>query len=284
MHIFLLTALTMAAFAANSILGRLALGATSIDPASYTLIRLLSGAMVLALLANLGGKQRAARAGNWVSAAALFAYAAAFSFAYLKLPAGTGALVLFTSVQGTMIAWGLYRGDRPSAGEWSGQIIAFLAFVWLVSPGVAAPDFMSSVLMALAGVSWGVYSIRGRSSGDPLQATAGNFLRSVPFALALCAVFIPQMSVPLKGVALAVASGAVTSGLGYALWYRVLAKLTSIQAALVQLTVPAIATAGGIAFMGEPLTARFAACSCLIISGIALSIVAKAKSRPPPKA
>lgn len=275
MQIFILTTLAMIAFAANSVLGRLALGTTVIDPASYTFIRLASGAVVLALLIRFDNKKSAVVAGNWASATALFIYAAAFSFAYIRLPTGTGALVLFTSVQATMIVWGLYGGDRPSSGEWLGQFIAFAAFIWLISPGIAAPPPTSCALMALAGFAWGVYSIRGKKSGDPLHATSGNFLRSVPMALALLVLYHARISTPLSGIILALISGAITSGLGYALWYRVLAQLTSVQAALVQLSVPAIAAGGGIALMGEPLTLRYIVCSAMIISGIGLSIFAK---------
>lgn len=267
----------MIAFAANSVLARLALAATAIDPASYTLIRLASGAAALSVIAFMGSNRAAPRGGSWTAAAALFGYAAAFSFAYVRLPAGTGALVLFASVQAAMIGWGLWRGDRPSFYEWSGLAIAFSAFVWLVSPGIEAPDLASSALMALAGLCWGVYSIFGRGAADPLQATAGNFLRAAPMALALSALAFTHMSVPLDGAVLAVISGAVTSGMGYALWYSALKSLTQVRAALVQLAVPAIAAAGGIMFMGEPLTLRFAACSALILGGIALATLSKAK-------
>ena len=267
----------MTAFAANSVLARAALGATVIDPASYTLIRLVSGAAALAVIAAMGGSRMEPRGGNWTAAAALFGYAAAFSFAYVRLPAGTGALVLFASVQAAMIGWGLWRGDRPSLYEWGGLAVAFSAFVWLVSPGIEAPDLASSALMALAGLCWGVYSIFGRGAADPLQATAGNFLRAAPMALALSALAFTHMSVPLDGAVLAVISGAVTSGMGYALWYRALKGLTQLRAALVQLTVPAIAAAGGIIFTGEPLTWRFAVCSALILGGIALATLSMSK-------
>jgi drug/metabolite transporter (DMT)-like permease len=277
LQIFLLTALTMIAFAANSVLARAALLTTAIDPASYTLIRLASGAAALGVIALMGSNRTERRGGNWSSAAALFGYAAAFSFAYLQLPSGTGALVLFASVQITMIGWGLWRGDRPSAAEWCGLAAAFSAFVWLVSPGITAPDIKSSGLMALAGVCWGVYSVRGKSAADPLQETAGNFLRAAPMALVLSALAHTQFSVPLDGAVLALVSGAVTSGLGYALWYRALKGLTSVQGALVQLSVPAIAAAGGIAFLAEPLTLRFALCSVVILGGIALAVLSKAR-------
>jgi drug/metabolite transporter (DMT)-like permease len=277
LQIIFLTALTMMAFAANSVLARTALLTTAIDPASYTLIRLASGAVTLAVISTIGSNRAAPRRGNFLSAAALFGYAAAFSFAYQKLPSGTGALILFASVQITMIGWGLWRGDRPSAAEWCGLAAAFSAFVWLVSPGIAAPDIYSSGLMALAGICWGAYSVRGRSAADPLQETAGNFLRAAPMALFLSLLALSQFSVPLDGALLALMSGAVTSGLGYALWYRALKGLTPVQGALVQLSVPAIAAAGGIAFLAEPLTWRFALCSALILGGIALANFSKAR-------
>ena len=267
----------MIAFAANSVLARLALATTAIDPASYTLIRLVSGAAALAVIASMGSNRAAPRGGNWLSAAVLFGYAAAFSFAYLELPSGTGALVLFACVQITMIGWGLWRGDRPGAAEWCGLAAAFSAFVWLVSPGLAAPDIKSAGLMALAGVCWGVYSLRGKAAADPLQETAGNFLRSAPMALCLSALAFPHISVPWDGALLALVSGAVTSGLGYALWYRALKGLTPVQGALVQLSVPALAAAGGIAFLAEPLTLRFALCSAVILGGIALAVLSKGR-------
>ena len=284
MQTLVLTALTMVAFAANSVLSRLALRTTDIDPASYVLIRLVSGAVILTLLAIVTRRQAgiAAPGGSWLSALMLFSYAAAFSFAYLGLDTGTGALILFATVQGTMIGWSLYRGDRPGFYEWVGLALAVAASVWLVSPGVTAPDPFHALLMAVAGVSWGVYSIRGKSSADPLLATSGNFLRAVPLAVGLSALFFRTASFPPAGVALAVLSGAVTSGLGYALWYRVLKSLTSMQGGMVQLSVPAIATAGGIAFLSEPLTWRFVICSFLILGGIGFAITAKLKLRTAP--
>jgi len=283
LRLFLITTVTMIAFAANSVFGRMALGSGAIDPAGYSLVRLASGAAMLALLIMLrqGGRLQALRAsstltsGSWASAAALFGYAAAFSFAYLSLDTGVGALILFACVQGTMIGWGLITGERPIALEWAGLVIAFAAFVWLVSPGIAAPDPFGAMLMALSGIAWGIYSLRGRGQSDPLAATAGNFVRSVPFALVLLAIFIAQFDASRFGLLMAFLSGAVTSALGYALWYRALRDLTATQGAIVQLTVPAIATAGGIVFMGEALTLRFLLCSVLILGGVALAILAK---------
>lgn len=278
LRLFLITSLTMIAFAANSVFARLALGAGAIDPAGYSLARLASGAIMLALLvlrARKGDIGSLINEGNWASAAALFSYAAAFSFAYVVLHTGTGALILFACVQGTMIGWGLLRGDRPMPLEWLGLAVAFGAFAWLVSPGLAGPDPVGAALMAISGMAWGIYSLRGKSASDPLSATAGNFVRSVPIAIGLAAMFLASMQVTPFGLLMAVLSGAVTSGLGYALWYQALRGLTATQGAIVQLTVPAIAAAGGIVLLGEPLTLRFAVCSVLILGGVAIAILAR---------
>lgn len=272
-QVLLLTSLAMLAFAANSVLARLALANGDMDPASYTLVRLVAGALVLGLLVwRPGGKKLA---GNWWSAVALFVYAAGFSFAYLALDTGTGAVILFACVQATMIGWALIKGDRPSLLEWLGLIMAFGALVWLVSPGISAPEPLGAMLMAGAGIAWGVYSLRGQSSSDPLGTTGGNFVRAVPFALALLVIFSATLHMTMFGLAMAVLSGAVTSGLGYALWYRVLRQLKSSQAAIVQLTVPALAAIGGVGFSGEELTLRFVVSCTLILGGVALAIVVR---------
>lgn len=277
MQTFLFAAITMTAFAANSILARLALGDDAIDPASYTFIRIASGAVILGVLAALqGGSAYAApRRGNWISALALLAYAAGFSFAYLALDTGTGALILFACVQATMIGWSLARGDRPLVLEWAGLAAAFAAFVWLVLPGIGAPEPWAAALMMGAGIAWGIYSLRGAGSADPLAATAGNFIFATPVALALLVAAVSQAHMNAFGLAMAVLSGSVASGLGYALWYRTLRDLTGTQAAIVQLTVPVIAAAGGIAFRGEPLTARFVIASIVILGGVAVAILAR---------
>ena len=282
MQIFLVTSAAMIAFAANSVLGRVALGWDAIDPASYSFIRLASGAAMLAALVlwqSNGNWKSALGNGNWFSAVSLFVYAAAFSFAYLVLDTGFGALVLFACVQATMIGWGLFKGERPALLQWTGMAIAFAAFVWLVSPGIAAPDPIGTAMMGLSGIAWGVYSLIGRSATDPLAATAANFLRSVPFALVLALIFALDLELTAFGIAMAVLSGAVTSGLGYALWYRALRQISSTRAAIVQLTVPALATAGGILFLGEQITLRFALCSLLILGGVALFVTAKDRQR-----
>lgn len=276
MQLAFLTAITMVAFAANSVFARLALAESAIDPSSYSLIRLVSGALMLALLVFGKGISTATREnGNWAAALMLFVYAAGFSFAYLALDTGMGALILFACVQITMISWSLVQGDRPSGLEWIGIIVAFAAFVGLVSPGLDAPDPLGSALMIAAGIAWGVYSLLGKKATDPLMATAGNFILSVPFAVALFVVFWGQWSATAFGIVMAVASGAITSALGYALWYRCLRQLSATSAAVVQLTVPAIATLGGIVFSAETLTWRLAVFSVLILGGVAVAIIAR---------
>ena len=285
MRLVLLTTLTMIAFAANSVLGRMAIGSGDtplIDPASYSAVRLLSGALMLWALVTVtgnGGKGKAlARSGSWGSAFALFAYATAFSYAYVALDTGTGALILFACVQATMIGWSLREGDRPSLLEWLGLLTAFGAFVWLVSPGLAAPDPVAAAAMALSGIAWGAYSLRGRNLADPLKATADNFLRSTtfvaPLAIVVLAAHLP-VHASLRGLVLATLSGAVTSGLGYALWYRALRQIGAAQGAIVQLTVPVIAAIGGVLLLGENWTLRLILSSLLILGGVAVAILAK---------
>jgi len=275
----------MIAFAANSVLGRMAIGGSDralIDPASYSAVRLISGAVMLAVLVALGGAGQSRslrlRSGSWGSAFALFVYAAAFSYAYVALETGIGALILFACVQATMIGWALKEGDRPSGLEWLGLVTAFAAFVWLVSPGLSAPDPAAAALMALSGVAWGIYSLRGRGLPDPLKATADNFVRSVVFLVPLAAlVAASRMPVhaSVQGLMLATLSGAVTSGLGYALWYRALRQIGATQGAIVQLSVPVIAAIGGTLLLAEGWTLRLIISSLLILGGIALAIVAK---------
>ena len=285
MRFFVLTALTMIAFAANSVLGRMAIGSGEmplIDPASYSAVRLVTGALMLMLLVGLtgsgGNRSPRFQSGSWTSAFALFVYAVAFSYAYLALETGIGALILFACVQATMIGWALKEGDRPSGLEWLGLATAFGAFVWLVSPGLSAPDPIAAALMALSGIAWGVYSLRGRGLPDPLKATADNFLRSVallvPLALVVLSTGLP-VHVSGKGLLLATLSGAVTSGLGYALWYRVLRQIGATHGAIVQLTVPVIAAIGGTLFLAEGWTLRLVVSSLLILGGVAMAITAK---------
>lgn len=276
-RVALLTAAALTAFAGNSLLCRLALRQTTIDAASFTAIRLVSGALVLWLLVRSRGDRRTG-AGNWISALALFVYAAAFSFAYLSLPAGTGALLLFGAVQASMIGHGIWRGERLRGVQLLGLLLAGAGLVGLMLPGLSAPPLGGSLLMLAAGVAWGVYSLRGRGGGDPLQVTAGNFLRAAPIALLLCLVFGDRLAADAAGALYALASGAIASGLGYAIWYSVLPALKSTSAASLQLSVPVLAAAGGIVFLGEPLGIRLLLASAGILGGIALVIMASDKS------
>lgn len=264
----------MIAFAANSLLCRLALREpVSIDPVTFTAVRLLSGAAILVAIAMRGDGRLRRVGGNWPSAAALFLYAICFSVAYVGMTAGTGALILFACVQLTMVVFGVARGERPSWLQWSGLALALTGLGTLSWRGLAAPDPLSSLLMALAGVAWGVYSLRGRGSSRALADTAGNFVRTVPLALAASLITMATIHLSAVGLILAVASGAIASGLGYSIWYLVLPSLTSTRAAVVQLAVPAIAAAGGIVLLGEPATLRFAAASAMILSGVAMAIL-----------
>jgi drug/metabolite transporter (DMT)-like permease len=277
----LLTAVAMVAFAANSLLARLALASGSMDAAPFTVIRLASGAFVMtALLLWQRGRQAARdRPGNWSSAAALLAYALGFSLAYLRLGAATGALILFAAVQGTMISWGMVKRDHPTSVEIVGLAIAFAAFVYLLLPGLDTPDLGGTLLMVAAGIAWGIYSLRGRTARDPLDETAGNFVRAAAMSLPLLVLPIAHGRVSGAGIGLAIASGAIASGLGYAIWYRALRGLSTTQAATVQLTVPMIAAAGAVVFLAEPLTARLVLASVCILGGVALAILARRRVR-----
>jgi drug/metabolite transporter (DMT)-like permease len=270
--VFLLTALAMVAFAGNSLLCRFALRQTAIDAASFTLIRIVSGAVCLWLIAQLR-KGPSAKAGSWPSALALFGYAALFSFAYLHLTAGTGALLLFGAVQATMILWALRKGERLRLAQIAGLLLALAGLVTLVLPGLTAPPLGAALLMLGAGIAWGVYSLRGKGAGDPLRATAGNFLRAMPIAALLSIVMLGSANFDRVGICYAVASGALASGIGYAIWYTALPALKASGAATVQLSVPVLAAAGGIAFLGEQLTVRFVLASAAVLGGIALVIL-----------
>lgn len=271
-RLVVLTLLALLAFAGNSLLCRIALVGGGIDPASFTTIRIVSGAVVLWALAR-GRGGAAAGSGSALSALALFGYAAAFSFAYVGVTAGTGALLLFGAVQATMIGVGLWRGERFSARQWAGLALALAGLLILMLPGVSAPPLGSALLMLLAGAAWGVYSIRGKGQGDPLQVTAGNFLRAVLPAVALSAALLPWAVLDARGVALAVASGALASGVGYAIWYAVLPRMNVTAAATVQLGVPVVATLGGVALLGEALDARLVLASAMVLGGIALVVL-----------
>jgi len=275
-RILLLTLLALVAFAGNSILCRLALGEQSIDAASFAALRLFSGALVLLVALRLRGERPT---GSWTAGLALFLYAVPFSFAYLRLSTGTGALILFGTVQAIMIAAGLREGERPHRWEWCGLLLAVSGLVYLVSPGLRAPAHIGSALMVVAGVAWGAYSLRGRSSGSPVAATAGNFLRAVPFALLVSLACLSAAHLSLRGVLLAMFSGAVTSGLGYVIWYAALRGLTTTRAATAQLAVPALAALGGVLLLGEPVTPRLVMAALLILGGVALALQGPVRDR-----
>ena len=273
-----LTTLAMLAFAGNSLLCRQALKHTEIDAASFTSIRLISGALMLWLLVRIMGKSSWG-IGSWPSALALFVYAAGFSLAYVDLTAGTGALLLFGSVQLSMISYGLWRGEALRRLQILGLLMALIGLVVLVLPGLAAPPLLNSILMIGAGVAWGIYSLRGRGAGDATLVTAGNFLRTIPFALAFSLVMAGHTNLDRAGIAYALASGIITSGLGYAVWYWVLPALKATQAATVQLSVPVVAALAGIALLGEQPSWRLAIASIAIICGIGLVIYERGRGR-----
>lgn len=267
-----LTAAALTGFAANSLLCREALRSRAIDPASFTLARLASGALVLALLVRAGRSRAPAIQGSWRAGIALFAYAIAFSFAYVRLDAGTGALILFGVVQATMLFAGVRGGERLRVAQWLGIALACAGLAWLVAPGVSAPEPLGALSMALAGVAWGVYSLLGRGCVDPLATTADNFARSVPLAVVASLVTLSAMHASPRGIALAVASGALASGLGYCLWYAALRELRASHAAVVQLVVPVLAASGSVVLLGEPWTARLALAGIAILLGIGLAL------------
>ena len=273
MKTFSFTAFALVAFAFNSILCRLALGASAIDAASFTLVRLASGAIALFLISRLFGSENSnERRGSWVSALFLFAYAVCFSFAYISLTTGTGALILFGFVQATMICAALFKGERPKILEWLGLIFAAGGLIYLVFPGLTAPPLASSALMATAGISWGFYTLRGKASANPLADTTGNFLRAVPMIVFVWLFFLAQIHLSQKGIFLAVLSGAIASGIGYSVWYSVLKFHTATRAAILQLAVPALAAIGGVIFLAETISLRLVSATVLILGGIALAI------------
>ena len=268
----------MIAFASNSLLCRAALKQTSIDAATFTFVRIFSGAAALWLIIKMR-RTTWNDAGNWFSAAALFVYAAAFSFAYNTLSAGTGALLLFGAVQATMILWGFRKGERLHAIQIVGLVMAVTGLVVLLLPGLSAPPLSGSILMLGAGVAWGIYSLRGKGQKNPVSATAGNFLRAVPFAAIVSVMLFPWARLDRTGIDYAVISGAITSGLGYVIWYSALPGFKAASAATVQLSVPVLAATGGILILGEPITFRYFVASIAVLGGIALVIVEKNSAR-----
>ncbi|HEX8459410.1 MAG TPA: DMT family transporter [Pyrinomonadaceae bacterium] len=288
----LLTICALVAFAANSVLCRAALGGRTIDAASFTTIRLLSGACVLLLITasfngSLSSVWRRRRSFKFIPALLLFLYAAAFSFAYTELTTGTGALVLFGSVQATMLAAALRSGERPHLFEWAGLLLALAGLVYLVSPGLSAPPLAGSALMCVAGISWGFYSLAGRGARDPLADTTDNFVLALPLAFVVNFIAHSNASgahVSTKGVALATLSGAVASGVGYVVWYAALKDLTATRAATVQLPVPLLAAFGGVVLMSESLSLRLIVAAALILGGVALALLGRTQQAAQAKA
>mgnify|MGYP000262296716 CR=1 FL=1 len=274
MRLFLITLLALLAFAANSVLTRSALAFDQIDPSAFVAIRLASGALMLAALVALrGGLRGMLRHGNIGSAVALFMYAAPFSFAYVTLDAGIGALILFGGVQITMFAGAVMGRERPAAARWVGSALGMIGLAVLFAPGAAAPDLFGAMLMVVAAISWGVYSLRGRGVSAPLQATATNFLYAAPLGILLWLLLPGETTSSMTGILLAIASGALASGIGYAIWYATLPKLDASLAAIVQLTVPLIALAGGLVFLGEAATWTFVISSGLILGGVLIAVL-----------
>ena len=276
------TGCALVAFAANSVLCRLALGGGAlIDAASFTTIRLAAGACVLLLITVAFNKNSLSLSqAKPVSALLLFLYAAAFSFAYTKLSAGTGALVLFGSVQATMLLAALRSGERPHPSEWAGFALALGGLVYLVFPGLSAPPLVSSIFMVVAGISWGLYSLRGRGGSDPLADTTGNFVLALPLAVALNLItsLSAAVHVSQRGVWLAVLSGALASGVGYVVWYAALRGLTAVRAATVQLAVPVLAAAGGVLLISEGITPRLLLAACVILGGVGLALSGRGRA------
>lgn len=286
-RVVLLTLLALMAFAGNSLLCRAALATTHIDAATFTTVRLLAGAIMLTLIVQMRAGASAGAsgnvnvgAGNWPSALALVVYAAGFSFSYLALTTAAGALILFGAVQITMIGYGLWRGEQMQWLQKLGFLLAFGGLTGLLLPGLTAPPVGGALLMLGAGIAWGIYSLRGKSSGNPLRVTAGNFLRATPLALVISVVFVSDFNFDQAGILYAVLSGALASGIGYAVWYTVLPALTSTAAATLQLSVPVIAAFGGVLLLDEKVTLRLVLASAAILGGIALVILDRPEKKP----
>ena len=281
----------MVAFASNSLLCRAALKQTRLDAASFTLVRIFSGAAALWIIVEArkrftGPRHNSTKAqktpqtswikaGNWTSSFALFVYAAFFSLAYNTLSAGTGALLLFGAVQAAMILWGLRKGEQLDAVQIAGLVVAMTGLIVLLLPGLSAPPLIGSVVMLAAGVAWGVYSLRGATASDAIAATAGNFLRAIPFAILTSLIAIRWTNLDSLGLIYAVISGTVTSGLGYVIWYAALPGLRATSAATVQLSVPVLAATGGILFLHESITVRYVLASLAVLGGIFLVVIEK---------
>jgi drug/metabolite transporter (DMT)-like permease len=270
------TVFALVAFAMNSVLCRLALGASAIDAATFSTVRLFSGALTLLLISAAFKKgDSTSPRGSWISAALLFLYAIAFSLAYISLSAGTGALILFGSVQATMLIYALRSGERPYLLEWAGLLLALIGLVYLVFPGLTAPSPSRSALMAVAGISWGFYSLRGRGTRDPLADTTGNFVRATPLVIAVNLVMLRDAHVSTKGFVFAVLSGALASGVGYVVWYTALKGLTATRAATVQLVVPVLAALGGVLLLSESVSTRLLLSALMILGGVGLALAGR---------
>ena len=270
------TGLALIAFAANSVLSRMALGEHTIDAASYTIVRLASGALILLLILTIQKKKSLSHTGgSWFASSMLFLYAITFSFAYITLGVGIGALILFGSVQITMILLSILSGNRLHISEWVGVLIAFAGFVYLILPGVTTPSAVGFLLMTVAGIAWGIYTLKGRGSKNPLRDTAFNFIRTLPFIIILATITYSNAKYSPFGILLAALSGAIASGIGYTIWYSALGGLSVSQAAVVQLSVPIIAALGGVMFVSEVITLRLTVSTILILGGILLVVLGR---------
>ncbi|MCG6976730.1 MAG: DMT family transporter [Acidiferrobacterales bacterium] len=281
-----LTGLALIAFAANTVLCRMALADNNIDAASFTAVRLFSGAAILLLIIRLNPEKASSPTrGSWIAGSMLFLYAITFSYAYITLDTATGALILFASVQITIILLSLFSGNRLHLSEWLGLVVAFGGFVYLVLPGVTSPSLLGFVLMTVAGIGWGVYTLKGRGSRFPLTDTAYNFVRTLPLALVPVVLTGANLHFSAEGIVLAVLSGALASGVGYSIWYAALRGLSTTQSAVVQLSVPIIAAFGGVIFVSEMITLRLSISATLILGGILLVILGRyyyvQRNRPP---
>lgn len=272
----LLTGLALIAFAANSVLCRLALGTGAIDASSFTVVRLLSGAIALFIILNIKGANKGISSkGSWKASFSLFLYAVTFSYAYLSVDTGTGALILFGAVQITMILLTLISGTRLHISEWFGVMVAFAGFVYLTLPSISTPSVNGFIFMTVSGISWGIYTLIGRASENPLMDTTYNFLKTTPFVILLAAFTLQSMSLSLEGIVFALLSGGITSGVGYTIWYIALRGLSSTQAAVIQLSVPVIAAIGGVIFVSEAVTARLAISVAIVLGGILMVVLGR---------
>ncbi|MDQ6977410.1 MAG: DMT family transporter [Ghiorsea sp.] len=280
MHILFLTTLALVAFAANSILCRLALYEGLMDAGSFTAVRLISGALMLGLIVSLRKQQQynLQSSGSWLAALLLFIYAITFSYAYIALDIATGALILFAAGQITLILAALFYGSRLSLLEWLGLLLAFSGFIYLMLPSATTPSWGGFVLMSISGVAWGLYTLMGKSSNQPLADTTSNFIRSIPMVILLMLFSFEYTNLNAQGLLYAVLSGAIASGVGYTIWYMALEKLQTIHAAVVQLLVPVLAALGGVMLLNETITMQFIIASIIILTGVLLVVLQRNKT------